>query len=848
MSDNASTWESLRHRYLTRFRSRFIAGYEMFWSCRTSSSCIEVDLSGSRRLLRVEVYIRGAESTEIKHLKCLGEDGETNAPPIMTSTEVTDDITAFHIVLSKIVRAKSISIELDQQPELFDYRVRVLVVDEPHSDFELLRHARSLLETGENHLALQYLKDYQQINDTNPHAHHLLAFCNLQMKRADDAMEASLQAMGRGLVDECVEIYRSARGTKSDLPVEDIRRLQKESQSWRLPGGVGLVAVEKSQRFALGYGANYYSTTEEILEVKRPAAARMLRMLSFPVSAGTELLLHTQLRVIHRDDSIEEMPLERFRLTDADDKNLFIAVEDDKEGHWILPDLETGDLIVWSHDILGKCFATTKGSQFFKLTHPFDAVHPTWRGRVEFLVPPEIELNTSKWSWSDRFSIEQKDDGSRSVTSFSGTQVVPVKHTAFAYENNYLNPLVAVSSGDRAWTEVADYIMGRSFGDSEPEDDLPPPLAQIIAGSEDRIRRLETAFYWIRDKLKYASLKSAHEQIGTSQRAAKIVESGTADCKDRAYLMWLVCRELNYPCQYVFVSSKNGLVIKELPADQFDHVFVRVKTDRDWLYLDPTSTESAFDTTPFWCQGLYALVLDGSSQLELIPEDPPDRNVLAFHESIEEARDGWLEGGFDIVARGHIGRSLNELWKSLSLAVDDQQRAATESLRRYLPTSVATAYERISDTGSSTVFHINGHMRRCRLQSMRGGELVGSLSWSLPFLPVSYWRVLSLDRHFVFNFPCKVKLAVTFGPKITGRLTDFSRVTPHECDIGLVSERVESREDLLTVVRNIQINRRFITGDLTAGLPLMLDRVESALRLAVSLSSAERTENSVIEG
>jgi hypothetical protein len=259
--------------------------------------------------------MRGAESTEIKQLKCPGEDGETNTPPIMTTTELTDDITAFHIVVRKITWAKSISIELDQQPELFDYRVRVLVVDEPHSDFELLRHARSLLETGENILALQYLKDYQQINDTNPHAYHLLAFCNQQLKRADDAMEASLQAMGRGLVDECVELYRLARQTKSDRPVKDIRRLQKESHSWRLPGGVGLVAVEKSQRFALGYGAHYYSTTEEVLEVKRPAAGRMLRMLSFPLSAGTELLLHTQLRVIHRDDSIEEMPVERFRMT-----------------------------------------------------------------------------------------------------------------------------------------------------------------------------------------------------------------------------------------------------------------------------------------------------------------------------------------------------------------------------------------------------------------------------------------------------------------------------------------------------------------------------------------------------
>jgi hypothetical protein len=124
--------------------------------------------------------------------------------------------------------------------------------------------------------------------------------------------------------------------------------------------------------------------------------------------------------------------------------------------------------------------------------------------------------------------------------------------------------------------------------------------------------------------------------------------------------MRLLCDQLEYPCQYVLVSSKSGIIAREVPAYQFDHVFVRVETEKGWLYLDPTSSESVFGTTPFWCQGLDALVIGEQSHLERIPEDTPEHNVFEVHESIENINSDWLEGSFDIVARGHIGRSLNE--------------------------------------------------------------------------------------------------------------------------------------------------------------------------------------------
>jgi hypothetical protein len=119
--------------------------------------------------------------------------------------------------------------------------------------------------------------------------------------------------------------------------------------------------------------------------------------------------------------------------------------------------------------------------------------------------------------------------------------------------------------------------------------------------------------------------------------------------------------------------------------------------------------------------------------------------------------------------------------------------------------------------------------------TIQDGETIGTLQWSLPFLPMSYWRILNIDKMFVFNFPCRVNLGITFGPKITPLVTDFSRAIPHNCDIGQITESTESRGNLLTIHRSIQINQRFVSNELTRQVPVMLDSVEAALRLAITL-------------
>lgn len=836
MTVNHSMWSQVGRNFLLRFRSRYLEDYEWTSRCLNEDSTIQVELSGVRRLLAIELYMRSAETCSVESVTCVTENAASVTPAIETSEDTKDDIRLFLIMPLEKVEAQTINIILKNYPAAFDYKVHIKVVDKQHDDLDLLRNAVENLEAGDPQQVVYDMADYRALNDHNPHAYFMLARACLALKKYDQAREATLQALSGNLVDDCSPIFRIARDAEPEPDIEHLRHLQRKHDDWQLPGNIGLVTLEKTQRYAIGYGDCFAYSTKATVLVRRPAAGRLLRSLSFPFSPRRDILLHTRLQVVHRDDAVEVVPMEKFRITDASDKNLFITVEDEKEGHWILPDLERGDIIVWSYDLFSKCQATGSGSQFYKLAYPFDSLHPTCKGTVEFVVPSRVTFDTSKINWSSHFSVSKTNDDSRRVIVLGGERFLPVKHTGFPFEENYLNPLVAAASGGRTWKEVADLIMTKTFGGLDPDDELPPELSRLLEDTKDKAAALEDAFYWIRDKLKYASLQSAQEQIGTKDRAVRIVDSGNADCKDRAYLMKLVCSALGFKYQYVMVSSRSGLIVEELPADQFDHVFIRVETRDRWIYLDPTDSEAAFDCTPFWCQGLKALMLDGEGSIETIPEDSVDRNALEIHESVETITDGWLEGSFDIVARGHIGRSLNEMFKSLSLAMDDPQHAATECLRRYLPASVVTSFERISDTGSSSVFHVTGAMRRCRLMTMRQGERVASLAWVMPFLPVSYWRVLNLERLFVFNFPCKVRLAVTFGPRIKPLVRDFSKAKEYKCEIGEVQERTESRDSLLTIVRSIQIRQRFVTDDLTRQVPPLLDAIEGALRLAVSLA------------
>jgi len=428
----------------------------------------------------------------------------------------------------------------------------------------------------------------------------------------------------------------------------------------------------------------------------------------------------------------------------------------------------------------------------------------------------------------------------REVVSFEGNRYIPARRTGYAYENYYLNPLMVCSSSEVRWADVVRDFRKNLVGQSEEEDGLPEPLADLVGSGDDPAAALEKAFYWIRDTLKYATTQTGVKNIEGTDRARKIVESGVGNCNDKSYLLSLVCRQLDLPFEFLGISTKNGILVEEAPANQFDHVFVRAKTADGWAYLDAASSSSTFGSAPDWCQGLQALAVEGEGTVITIPTDPPGVNVLDISEVFDNYREGRAQGHFEFELRGQPARLIDERWKMMSLELVEGEQSGQEVLRSFLPSALVSDYRKETDTASSSVFRVTGtHSRGPLVRLGDDGKVIATLAWTVPFLPLALWRTLQMNRLFVMQYPLRVRLKVRLEGNLYRAFQEASRIRTVDNPTCRIDEEVVDDGSALLVTRTVEIKKKYLREGEGALLSQAMDQIEEALQLVLSFEGIE---------
>jgi hypothetical protein len=385
-----------------------------------------------------------------------------------------------------------------------------------------------------------------------------------------------------------------------------------------------------------------------------------------------------------------------------------------------------------------------------------------------------------------------------------------------------------------------------NFGKLSGDEDLPAPLFDFVAGSRSAGEALRRAFYWIRDKLKYAAMDSSFRLIGKPGRAEAIIRSGVADCKDKSYLLYLVCKKLDLEAQLVAVSSQYGIVFDDLPSDQFDHVFIRVRLDDRWYYLDAANRHAVFESCPPVYQGTEGLIINDGGRPQTIEVDEPDRNRVSITETFDRVDLDWLSGTFHLEARGNIARLVDENLKAQSLQALSQLQAAQSILRGFLPSAVLISFDRISHTAHSDTFEALGMQNRCQLSSI-GNRLVGTMEWNDPTIPTGYWKNLCFDREFVFYQPTTVEIDVVLSGGLPERISDVSdsfSLSNELCDITGDTLR---RDGEIIMRRRIVIRQKVVERHLLPLVPVTMEAIERAFQTALILEAVGREERVIAE-
>jgi ribosomal protein L20A (L18A) len=821
-----------------KFLSRALFAYEMEARSNRPPNIIEVRFFAPRMPIYFDILIPATIRAHVASVKYIFEDQTEKENNEFTYAEFSGK-TRIRFYPPSIRTIEKIEVRFKDLPDRFNYEVQVFVKRVNYYDLSLFVDAIRLFDAGRYDGALEECLEYDEICARNPYSKFLISQIYQRQQKTELGKEYALKTIAQGLDVEGLDKYREMAMVRPFSEMDELKSLRENSLKWEIPSHYGAVVLSKSQNYFLGFDGLYLKRHKEIIQIRRPVAARMLTSLDFNFS-NRELLLCTFCRIIPKDGQVKELELERFVVGDSKGRNIYIVTEEEKSGTWILPDLAVGDIIEYNYDLLcheGNRIQKDKAHLFIisPLAHEF---HPTCHCSISIHFPPDYDIIFDISNKPDNLEQIKSNENGKKTLKFALNRYIPERNTDFHQENYFRNPVLACATSGYTWPEIAKFVMSYNLGDPELNDELPDPLSQMLEGDADPIRKLRDAFYWTRDKLKYAAIGSAIKHIGKIGRARAIIDSGVADCKDKAYLLNQFCKRLGLTSEFIAVSTKFKIIFENLPCDQFDHVFVRVKSGDDWLYLDASNRLSVFGSRPNSFQSSKMLVLNSDQPIEIMPEESPGKNKLTITETLDQIDLGWLSGTFHIRAEGNIARIIDENWKWRSINVVDQLRSSQAILKGFMPEMLLVSCDRICNTSLTDIFEAVGTHRRCQLGEFTN-RCIGVFDWRIPTLPVDYWRNLTVDKFYVFYEPTQLEINLIFIGDLSRQIEEFSGPNDFDNDICKISSYIVREKERLLISKKYIIKKKFVEQDNIREFNDAMEQLEKALQFAVIFNAAD---------
>ena len=829
---------SLFRRIFTKphywFSSRKAESYEYYTKSASNEYSIRVMFFVPRRFLHIDIFANGSEGVVVEEIEYKIRSESVPGDSYVSYKEFGEK-THIRLFPPRITWIDEVVIHIKQSTADFEYKAKVRATKDVCPDLESLNLAYSSLQMGLYKEAMGYFHEYDKVASPNPTALHVAAKASHELGRISDAKKYALLTAIHGSGDAGADLYRAIVSEEPPESEEEINRLKSEMDNWDIDPEYGVVSLRRNEETTFGLDKFYLINRSELLIVRRSAAARLLRLLTFEYSSS-QTLMHTSVKIRRTNGEIEKLAPDFFDISESVERNVFIRTANEYTGSWILPDLFRGDVIEWSYHVLCREYDQVEDStpHFLARWRLCRSTWPLLEGKATYSIP---EGFPTRFSCSDNgyeIAEESSSQDGLTVQSYSLTKYAAMQGVGFPYVEFLCRPSVVCSAGSESWGTVAKSLAQKSVGDLNHQDDVPPPILRVMDPCPDNASSLEQAFFWIRDKLKYGSFNETTMRIGKEKRAEAIVESGLADCKDKSYLLHQVCRHLGLTAQYLLVSSEYGKVFVDHPSDQFDHVIIRVRVNGEWQYLDAASSYSVFTAPPLPLQGMNGLVLE-TGEIITVPVSDSSVNRIDIREEFSSLDSGWLSGEYHLRTTGHAARLVDENWKSISLGNAGQHTTAQSFLQAFMPSVIVKEHRRLTDTSTSDELKVSGREMRCRLTTV-GGYEVGMLEWNNPIQSIYDWRSLPADSCFAFRIPCIVDFNISFKDELAQRLNATSHGLSLDNELCCVSTNLASTNDSYNIKRQITIKDKYVTKENSHLLEPTMEALEEAFRVAVSLN------------
>lgn len=201
--------------------------------------------------------------------------------------------------------------------------------------------------------------------------------------------------------------------------------------------------------------------------------------------------------------------------------------------------------------------------------------------------------------------------------------------------------------------------------------------------TESRSELIKNIFYWVKDHVKYIAFEDG-EGGNVPREANEVFNKKYGDCKDfsslitamlnhvgiNAYLTWIGTNELPYSF-YDFPSPYNC-----------NHMIAAVKDNNQWIFLDGTSTNTAFGYPSISIQNKEALIAIDSNNFEIVKIKPIQtaKNSKSHTIQISIEKDSEILATGDIKASGYLKSTFSDMLYYLKPKEKD------EKIKNYLMT------------------------------------------------------------------------------------------------------------------------------------------------------------------
>lgn len=793
---------------------------------------LEVAFVAPRIPLRLNFTIRGPFPQRPVKLE-LWLDNEWRPAPVDHFWSSNSNTTSLVVMLNRMVVVQRLRLEFEEKEPDHEAFLEVRVGKYAYKDTYFVGLALGALEAQDTLAAEESLNECLALVPNHFRAADMLARLRLDggdyvgaQRWALCATVASDGRWGRDVISAAL-----AAGA-SDLAA-DVKRLRESAREWELEKHYGAVCLLYEQHYWLGFDHLHMVRRRKIVDIRRKAAARLLHTIRFRFSPHNEMLQFARLRILGIDGTVQEVPKEQLAFIDSPEHDASILTEEWKEAVFNLPELESGDALELEYVVLHANRFVHEGRPDFFIKADMIPEFPVWESSVQVACPH---------TWDVRCITINGGPPPEHVNGEGEWQSYRTTAHGLAYdswateseERGLRSPHVCCSWGWKSWEEFGHDR--REFYVNLPVDEVPDALKAVMDKGDSSQERLCLAFEWIRDRLKYASLPSAKKRIGKSGTAAQIVAAGVGDCVDRAYLVNLVAKSLDLKSEYLLAVARSAPLVANVPAEQFDHVLIRVRNGDGWVYLDGTSSQTPFGQPPWELQGASVLGLGPNIGLIEVPVDDPAINRLSIAESLVCDDQGGIAGAFSISAAGILGRIMDRRWKGSSMSFEDPDRAAKLVLSENLSTATLTGWSFRTDPMVRDSFELTGNHRRDRFEEV-GNKRFGVLEWHFQAgIPYTSWKERIWKDVALFPLTLTLTLRLDFQPPPGWRVEGHSRITPFEDDFAAVLEDERWEGPVLRLTRQLIVKRRRVFGADVARVPEFLHALESTQKLSVMLS------------